>query len=132
MNRENESVMASQVHAYIQNLKPSNTAQIMHVIDGAFMELPGVVSKLSFKVPFYYKHSWICYLNPMKPYGVELCFLRAREMSDEAKLLNFKDRKIVGGIAIKELDGIFMKTLLAYFHEALLIDEWVKNVKKKK
>ena len=40
----------------------------------------GLEAKLRYKIPFYYRKSWICYLNPVKPDSIELAFTRGNEL----------------------------------------------------
>jgi hypothetical protein len=79
--------------------------------------------KLRYGIPFYFRKSWICYLNPLKNGKIELAFLRGHELSNEQGLLNAKDRKMVKGIELSELKSLPVKPLREIIHEAILVDE---------
>lgn len=89
--------------------------------------------RIRFKIPMYYRKSWVCYLNPIKNNGVELAFMRGNELSNEQGLLEFRGRKQVAGIELFSLQDIPDQPLNELLQEALLLDETVKyNVRKKK
>lgn len=94
---------------------------------------PGITTKISYKLPFYYRKSWLCYLNPVKKDGVELAFTRGRELSNEQGLLDFNDRKLVASITIYSLKDIPENTIREILQEAILLDEQVPySIRKKK
>jgi len=119
------------VSDYIDQL-PSAQRSIAQYLDQWIMEFPGLTSKLRYGIPFYYKKSWICYLNPIKNNGVELAFTRANELSNEQGLLNFKNRKQVAGIEISDLKLLPTVALEAVISEALLLDEAVPYASKRR
>ena len=46
---------------------------ILQFLHDLLMATPEVTSKIRYKIPFYYRKSWFCYLNPTKkPVGVEM------------------------------------------------------------
>jgi len=57
---------------------------------------------------YYEKHQHLLYLNPLKKLSsaVEVCFVRARIFDESQHLLDFKNRKIVGGYVVKNLEGV--------------------------
>ena len=112
------------VSGYIDQL-PANQKTIMLFLDELLGDFPGVTSKLRYKIPFYYKKSWICYLNPIKKDGVELAFIRGNELSNEQGILDFKQRKQVAGIATYQLDNLPLPSIIEVINEALLLDETV-------
>jgi len=87
-----------------------------------------LISKIRYKVPFYYSKSWICYLNPVKPGGVELAFIRGNELSNAQGLLDHKDRKMVAGITITTLSDLPKTAILEIIQEAIVLDETVPYV----
>jgi len=93
---------------------------------------PGVVSKIRYKIPFYYRKSWICYLNPVKGEGIELAFLRGNELSNAQGLLDFRGRKQVGGIIFYQLADVPEDAVMEIVQEALLLDEEVAYASKRK
>ncbi len=92
---------------------------------------PGVVSKIRYKIPFYYRKSWVCYLNLVKNGGIELAFLRGNELSNEQGLLDFRGRKQVGGIIFYKLDEIPEEGVMEIVQEALLLDEEMSYASKR-
>ena len=48
--------------------------EIMKFLNEMMIDQPGISSKISFKIPFYYRNSWICYINPVKKGGIEFVF----------------------------------------------------------
>ena len=85
-----------------------------------------LISKISYNVPFYYRKSWICYLNPLKTGGVELVFTRGNELSNDQEILDFKGRKQVAGIDLMTMADIPEKEINAILNEAILLDDLVK------
>ena len=82
--------------------------------------------KLSYGLPFYSRNSWICYLSPKKEGNVELVFPRAIEIPSIHKFVDFKDRKIAGGITYNSIEEIDFEILSLILNEMILLD----NVKK--
>lgn len=109
--------------AYIAEL-PENQGRIMQRLHGLLMSFPMVTTKIKYKIPFYYRRKWLCYLNPIKNEGVELCFLRGSELSNEQSILEETNRKIVRGISYYSVNGIDEKTLLEIINEAVLLDDY--------
>jgi hypothetical protein len=95
------------------------------------MSLPDVTCKIRFKIPFYYRKSWICYLNPVKGNGVEFVFLRGNELSNEQGLLEAKGRKQVSGVTFYEIKEIPQEVLQEVVMEALILDDEVKYKSKR-
>lgn len=115
------------IEDFIYDLDPTQKV-IVKQLHALLSEYPGVHVKARYKIPFYYRYSWICYINPIEKKGVELCFLSGTEMSNFDGALQTKNRKMVAGIAIKNPEEIIPESICAHFQEALMIDE----VKKKK
>ncbi|MEO9965261.1 MAG: DUF1801 domain-containing protein [Reichenbachiella sp.] len=116
---------------FFSNLE-SPQRELMEVLHQRILVDERITCKLRFKIPFYFQKSWICYLNPLKNNGVELCFLRANELSNEQNLLDFKDRKQVAGISYYSMDQIDKQALDQILHEAIILDESVKYAAKRK
>jgi hypothetical protein len=120
----------SPVETYILD-QPEPQQSIMQYLHELIMGHTGMRASIRYKIPFYDRKSWICYLNPTKDDGVELAFTRANELSNEQGLLNFRERKQVAGVVYYQLEEIEEAVLLEVLQEALLLDETVKyNVKK--
>ena len=113
--------------------KEGEQQAILDLLHNLLIGFPEMEDKIRYKIPFYYRRSWICYLNPLKDGGVELAFTRANELSNESGILDFKNRKQIAGITINRVEDIPMEEISAVIMEALLLDETVPyNVRKKK
>ncbi len=110
----------------------SKYADILDKLHHWIISFPGLEPKIRYKVPFYYKHSWICYMNPLKPEGVELVFLRGIELVDDLNLLDAKDRKQVKGISFFSPEEIDFELLRVIMLEAIILDETVPYRSKRK
>ena len=91
----------------------------------------GLRGKISYKIPFYYSKSWICYLNPLKTGPVELAFTRGNELSNVQGLLQSKGRKQVRGIDLQDLSALTLEPLEEIIHEAILLDETIPYTSKR-
>ncbi len=52
--------------------REGNQQEIMLHLHELLTSYPEVSGKIRYKIPFYYRKSWICYLNPTKYGSVEL------------------------------------------------------------
>ena len=84
-------------------------------------------SKINWKIPTYYRKSWVCYLNPIKADGVELAFIRGKSLANTQMLLKSKGRKQVCGIDFYSVETIDLPLVNEIIHEALLLDEVSKR-----
>ncbi len=82
-----------------------------------------LISKIRFKIPFYYGKSWICYLNPTKDGKTEFAFVRGNELSNDLGILESRGRKQVYSIAFEKVSEIPMQQMNEIIHEAILLDE---------
>ncbi|MEM9823155.1 MAG: DUF1801 domain-containing protein [Bacteroidota bacterium] len=119
------------VEAFIFDLPPKQQVLFQYLHD-LMMAQPEVVSKIRYRIPFYYRKTWICYLNPIKTEAVEMAFVRANELSNEQGLLDFKKRQQVAGLTINHLDDIPEERLFEVIQEALLLDETTPYASKRK
>ncbi len=104
--------------------------EIFHFIHDLMLSFEGVTAKIRYRIPFYYKNSWLCYANPVKKDKVELVFLRANEFHDPTGLLDFRGRKQVAGLIIDDLEQI-PDSLTEIINLALGHDEKVKYKSKR-
>ncbi len=109
-----------------------NQKEIGLILHHLLESTPGISTKIRYRIPFYYRKSWICYLNPIKKGGIELAFTRANELSNYSGLLDFKNRKQVGGITITDPRDIPMDAIEEVLREAMLLDEHIKYASKRK
>lgn len=106
--------------------------EIMFLIHRLLTTELNLISKIRFKIPFYYNKSWICYLNPIKKGGVEFAFTRGNELSNSQKLLDSKERKQVAGIELTSAENIPLDKLNEIIQEAILLDETLPYASKRK
>jgi len=113
---------------YFLDTISENQRNIISFLHEEFLNYPGVTFKMRFKVPFYDYGSWFCYLNPVKPNKVELCFLKGKEMTNGAGLLDDRGRKMVAGIMIADYSDMPLQPIIESFIEAMSLQE-MKNKK---
>jgi hypothetical protein len=121
----------NEVELFIEDLI-DNQKVIMQQLHPTITSFPEVISKIRYKIPFYYRKSWICYLNPVKGDKVELAFTRGNELSNEQGLLQANGRKQVRGVIIENANDIPWESLNEIFQEAFLLDEEIKYASKRK
>ena len=110
------------VEAYIHEQPEPNRA-LMRALHRYLISQAGVTAKLRYGIPFYDRHSWFCYLNPLKAGGVELAFTRANEFPLSQDLLDFRGRKQIAGLVFQQVRDIDPDLLHAVVMEALVLDE---------
>lgn len=99
--------------------------ELLHYFHDLLISFPGVSYKIRYKIPFYDQNTWVCYLNPVKPNKIALCFLRGYELSNEQGILESKGRKQVLSIEFSTVDEIPKKEIYEIIKEALFLDETV-------
>ena len=118
------------VATYLANQPPSRQPTLRYLHDLLTKEL-GLEPKIRYSVPFYYGHSWICYLNPVAEERIELAFMKGWQLSNVQGILLSKDRKQVRGIDFAAPTDVPREVLLEVLQEALLLDELAVRPKKK-
>ncbi len=121
----------TEVEDYIYNFEDSQR-EIMLRIHKLLSDELNLTDKLRFKIPFYYRKSWICYLNPRKNKSIEFAFVRGNELSNSQGLLDSKGRKQVWSIELTHPSEIPIKELSEIIHEAILLDDLVPYASKRK
>lgn len=111
----------SKVDEYISDLEGEQYKIVQH-LHSLFANEFDMEPKIKYKIPFYYKNSWVCYLNPLKNNGVECAFTRGNELLIETPILLSKGRKQIKGIDLLSVNDI-TDELFEILHEALFIDE---------
>jgi len=114
----------NEVEEYIYGFE-GETLEVMKFLHDLMMDQPGIHCKLSFKIPFYYRNSWICYIYPQRKGGIEFVFTRGDELSNEQGILDARGRKQVAGLMLKTLDDVPQESLLEVIQEAIILDESV-------
>jgi len=99
--------------------------EVMQFFHNLLVAYPEITSKLRYNIPFYYRKSWICYLNPTKDGAVELAFPRGNELSNHQELLESKGRKQVYSITYSLREEIPEDIINEIIQEAILLDDTV-------
>jgi len=113
-----------EIEEYIDGFE-GDDHEIMKFLHDLMMDQPGILSKITYKIPFYYRNSWICYINHVKKGGIEFVFTRGKELSNEQGILAGRGRKEVKGIHFNTVDDIPAGLLHEVIQEAILLDETV-------
>ena len=96
---------------------------LFHALDHFFLQQFEMGRKIRYRIPFYDGQTWVCYLNPVKKSGIELVYLRGRDLFNAQGLLDARGRKMVAGVLIYELEEIPWRSLEEITQEALMLDE---------
>lgn len=99
-----------------------NQTAILKSIHNALISYPAVECKIKFKLPFFYKNTWIAYLNPIKKDGIEFCIVRAKEIPSIVDFVNYKKRTMIAGISFYSIKEIDFNILHFVFQEAYQLD----------
>jgi hypothetical protein len=121
----------TEVEDYIYNFEDSQRDILVYIHRLLSVDL-NLEDKLRYKIPFYYRKSWICYLNPLKNKSIEFAFVRGNELSNSQGLLDSKGRKQVWSIEFNKLSEIPIMELNEIIQEAILLDETVPYGSKRK
>lgn len=105
--------------------------EVMLFLHELMISYPAITCKIRYKVPFYFRKSWICYLNPVKNNSVDFCFVRGNELSNQQGILEAKDRKQVRSLTFASVEEIPVEELKEIIQEAILLDETVKYASKR-
>ncbi|MGK7395219.1 MAG: DUF1801 domain-containing protein [Candidatus Cyclobacteriaceae bacterium M3_2C_046] len=111
---------------------PEPQQAIMNYLHQMIISFPEITGKIRYKIPFYYRKSWICYLNPIKDRAVELAFTRANELSNQQEALLFNGRKQVAGITFYSKEEISRPLIEQILQEAILLDDSIPYASKRK
>ena len=96
--------------------------------------MPDCKEKLAYKVPFYYRHSRICYIWPASiPWGkvekgVAIGFCKGASFLDET----FETTKFASKLTFNSVSEIDIVLLKQQIYEAVLIDNQIVKAKRRK
>jgi hypothetical protein len=114
---------------------PQEELEIVLFLRNIVLEcMPDCKEKLAYNVPFYYRHSRICYIWPATipweiiPKGVAIGFCKGDSFLDETFATAKLDSKLTFN-SLKEIDVAFVKQQI---HEAILIDEKIVKARRRK
>jgi hypothetical protein len=111
----------SVVDEYIERLENTHHQHLTYHIHHLLMTYEGITCKIRFRVPFYDGKKWICYINPIKKNGVEICFIKGFKLSPKPQLIAGK-RTMVKGISVYEINEEVLSLIAEVFEEAMLLD----------
>lgn len=134
--KEMQNVNFRNIEEFLEFL-PGDELKIVELLRKiVFQCIPGVEEKISYNVPYYKRHSNICYIWPssvlwgnVKLTGVQFGFNKGYLMQDDIDWLEKGNRKQVFWKTFRSIKEIDIPLLKAYIFEAALVDE---NVGKKK
>ena len=106
--------------------------QILYFLHDEFVAIPNIECKIKFNVPFFYYHSWVCYITSKKKDELELCFINGQELTDVSDILEKRNRKMVSGIMLYKLENIPIQSIMELFQEAIILDQNKFKRKKKR
>lgn len=111
-------------------LQGNEQAIVQDLRDIVLNSIPNVREKLSYNVPYYYRHQRICFIWPasvpwgnVKQNGVLFGFCQGHLLTDELAYLDRGNRKQVYTKTYTMPDEIDRTLLQAYLAEALEVDE---------
>ena len=95
------------VEFFIQDLVDQPLQKLIMALDNMIIEShPAIHSKIRYGIPFYYLHSWFCYINPQKKGGVEWCFIHGQKLPNPYGVLQSKGRSMIAGIHLKNIEDL--------------------------
>ncbi|MCU0375115.1 MAG: DUF1801 domain-containing protein [Chitinophagaceae bacterium] len=96
-------ISTTKVDNYIEDL-PEGLSEVAAIIRSIIRaEVPNVVEKFSFGIPFYHYHGMFCYLNlHKKTGGLEFVFCRGADLTEAFPELQTSGRAMVAGILLQQ------------------------------
>jgi len=99
--------------------------------------IPGCTEKLSYNVPYYYRHSRICFIWPssipwgnVKMNGVQLGFCNGYLLQDDINYLEKGKRKQVYIKTFQDIKEVDVDLVKTYIFDAVEVDEYIRKEKK--
>jgi hypothetical protein len=99
--------------------------------------IPDCIEKISYNVPYYYRHSRICFVWPssipwgnVKMNGVQLGFCNGYLLKDDLQYLEKGNRKQVYIKTFQDVKEIDVDLVRNYLYDAVEIDALIKKDKK--
>lgn len=135
--RKMQNVSFNNVEEFLQFL-PEDELKVVTLLRKLVLHcIPECIEKLSYNVPFYKKHSTVCFIWPssvtwgdnMKQRGVRFGFSNGYLLTDEIGYLDKGSRKQVYWRDFFSVKEINVNLLKAYIFEAAVIDEELNRKK---
>jgi len=83
----------------------------------------GLRSRISYGLPFYYGHKWVCYLKPNKDGSLDFSFPRASEFADPTGLLEIRERKQIKSLLLHDLESLPFEAIEQIITRAIELDQ---------
>lgn len=116
------------VESYIWEREDNEREIMLTIRDMVHSSATGITEKIRYTLPFFDRHAWICYMNPLKTGGIEVCFMKGRDLVGISPLLDQKDRKLVAGITITSTEDLeSFEAFHVVLTEAIRLDELSKK-----
>lgn len=114
------------VEDFLEN-QPPHLQQLMERLRVLILKThPKIREHLEINTPMYKVKQDVCYFGKVHPVkGLEVCFLRGFQMSNEQGLLESKGRKFIHGLTLVDIHDLKSKetAFLEILNEALILDE---------
>lgn len=132
-----QNIKFDSVEDFLEYL-PRYERKIVDVLRTILLDcIPECVEKLSYNVPYYYRHSRICFIWPssipwgnVKINGVQLGFCKGYLMNDELNYLEKGGRKQVYIKTFQDVKEIDLELIRTYVYEAAQLDDRIEIEKK--
>lgn len=86
---------------------------------------PEITPKMRYGTVFYYTHTWIAYLNPIRKLAaIEVVFLQGKILAQSFPALATNGRKMVAGITVTDTEDLVLtQTIINVFEAALALQK---------
>ena len=115
------------VASYIFNLKEGQQKIALLLQQEILNFVPGIVEKMAYKIPFYYYHGPLLYLNPKKN-GIDVGFTKGYLFRHGLENLDDKNRKQVRSYFVASLEDYNPEVFFMLLNEALEINKIAKGL----
>ncbi|MGV3538513.1 MAG: DUF1801 domain-containing protein [Rufibacter sp.] len=120
------------VDEFLEYLPPHERQLVEKLRQLVVASIPQVQEKLSYNVPYYARHSRICYIWPAAvPWGkvpansVVLGFCNGHLLQDEIQYLEKAERKQIRTKVFTDVSEMEEDLLKAYLYEAMEVDQYL-------
>jgi hypothetical protein len=120
------------IEDYIESQDRFIKPLLAHLRKVIMLAHPNIREQISWSLPFFYCFDYLCYLSiSKKTKGVEVCFAKGCQLSNESGLLDAKNRKLVQGITFTSLADYEEKesAFLEILQEAVMFNEMNPEIK---
>ena len=129
-----QGIQFESINEFLDNL-PEEELEIVLFLQKIIQEcMPDCKEKLAYNVPFYYRHSRICYIWPASvPWGkvekgVAIGFFKGASFLDET----FETTKFTTKLTFNSVKEIDVELLKQQIYEGILVDNQIVKAKRRK